>query len=103
MIFWILSIPISVGSPTSLTKLQESASTVGAKVVVQINNPNDPVANGFVNGDANYEIKYNPLEDLTKGIISLPILDNVIENHPLDNYYNNDGVKEKIKEVLENE
>lgn len=94
---------ISVGSPTSLTKLLESANAVGANVITQINHPNDPVANGFVNENANYEIRYNPLANLKKEIIPLPILDNVIENHPFDTYYNNEGVKEKIKEALDNE
>lgn len=46
---------ISVGSPKSATDLKESLNTVGATFVKQINHTNDPVANGWLNEDANYK------------------------------------------------
>jgi filamentous hemagglutinin len=75
----------SVASPESATKLQASDSKVGATFIKQTNNPHDPVANGFVNKDANYEVDKNPITDL-------------FGNHPFENYYNN-GVKEELQKV----
>lgn len=49
---------ISVGSPKSATHLKDSTSKVGADFIIQINNPNDPVANGFLNKDGNYEFNF---------------------------------------------
>lgn len=46
---------ISVGSPKSATDLKESTKSVGATFVNQINHSNDPVANGWLNEDANYK------------------------------------------------
>jgi len=77
---------ISAGSPKSKTALEESASKVGATVITQINNPHDPVANGYLNNGANYEIDKNPITDL-------------FGNHSFDNYYNN-GVKEELMELI---
>ncbi len=84
----------SVGSPTSEAKLRSSGEAVGVTFNRQINHENDPVANGWVNKGANYEIDWKQ---------KIPIYDDLINNHPFGNYYNNEGVKEKIKETLNNE
>ncbi|WP_228568959.1 hypothetical protein [Campylobacter sputorum] len=65
---------ISVGSPKSATHLKDSTSKVGADFIIQINNPNDPVANGFLNKDGDYEFKnFNDLSNY----------------HPFETYYPN--------------
>jgi hypothetical protein len=61
---------------------------VGVKNIVQINNPHDPVANGWVNGDGDYEVTYNLGQDISYGIWPIPILDNLQEYHPFKSYYN---------------
>jgi filamentous hemagglutinin len=73
---------VSVGSPKSKTDLENSASKVGAKVITQINHPNDPVT--IPNGDADYEMKENPLSDINKF-------------HKFNDYYNKEGLKEEIE------
>jgi len=94
---------ISVGSPTSLTDLENSTARVGANVIVQINHPNDPVPNGLVNEDANYEVKYG-LEDLLNEDLSkkIPVINNLLDNHPFDKYYNN-VVKDEITKAQNND
>lgn len=81
----------SVASPESATNLESSDSKVGAIFIKQTNNPNDPVANGWLNKDADYEYR---------GIIKTYI--DLINNHPFENYYNN-GVRQDINKVLNNE
>ncbi|RXI36862.1 hypothetical protein CRU99_13165 [Malaciobacter mytili] len=81
---------ISAGSPKSKTKLEESTNKVGAKVITQINHPNDPIANGLLNKDANYDINFSQ---------KIPIWDDLKNNHPFINYYNKE-VKEVIQEVI---
>ena len=63
---------ISVGSPKSATKLKESANGVRANFIIQVNHENDPVANGILNSDANYEFKS---------------LNDVETYHPFSTYY----------------
>lgn len=63
---------ISVGSPKSATKLKESTNGVGANFIIQVNHENDPVANGILNSDANYEFK---------------TLNDVEIYHPFSTYY----------------
>ena len=75
---------ISVGSPLSSTKLKESLYKVDATFIKQINNENDPVANGLLNEDANYEVKDGLIDDIEK-------------NHPFESYY------PKVKKSLINE
>ncbi|WP_462112374.1 two-partner secretion domain-containing protein [Campylobacter concisus] len=72
---------ISVGSPKSATKLKESANGVGANFIIQVNHENDPVANGILNSDANYEFKS---------------LNDVETYHPFSTYYH------EIKEYIMN-
>ncbi|OUT08115.1 two-partner secretion domain-containing protein [Campylobacter concisus] len=72
---------ISVGSPKSATKLKESANGVGANFIIQVNHENDPVANGILNSDANYEFK---------------TLNDVETYHPFSTYYH------EIKEYIMN-
>ena len=72
---------ISVGSPKSATKLKESTNDVGANFIIQVNHENDPVANGFLNSDANYEFK--SIKDIEK-------------YHPFSTYYH------EIKEYITN-
>ena len=71
---------ISVGSPKSATKLKESTNGVGANFIIQVNHENDPVANGILNSDANYEFK---------------TLNDVEIYHPFSTYYHE--IKEYIK------
>ena len=93
---------ISVASPTSKSDLEESGSKVGATIVTQINDENDPVANGLINKDANYDVDFNPIENIKNKIPPIPIIEDLIENHKFENYYNN-GVNETIKKELNNE
>lgn len=86
---------ISVGSPRSLTDLKKEGAKVGVKNIVQINNPHDPIANGWVNGDGDYEVKYG-LKDLEK--FKIPIYNNLKKNHPFESYY--PKVKKEI--ILQN-
>ena len=72
---------ISVGSPKSATKLKESTNGVGANFIIQVNHENDPVANGILNSDANYEFKS---------------LNDVETYHPFSTYYH------EIKEYIMN-
>jgi len=67
---------ISVGSPRSKTDLQNIGNKVGVLSVYQYNNPHDPVANGLLNGDANYEFH---------GAISTYY--DLKNNHPFLKYY----------------
>ncbi|WP_428028676.1 hypothetical protein [Arcobacter sp.] len=82
---------ISAGSPKSKSELEKSASKVGAVVITQINHSNDPVANGWLNGDANYNIDFSQ---------KIPIWDDLKNNHPFTNYYYNEGVKEEIQKAI---
>jgi filamentous hemagglutinin len=84
---------ISVGSPKSATKLKESTSGVGAIFIKQINHPNDPVANWFVNRDANYDMNYG-LIDLIKNR-DIPLKGDLDDNHPFKSYYQD--VKKEIE------
>ncbi|CAD7289848.1 hypothetical protein LMG7974_01933 [Campylobacter majalis] len=83
---------ISVGSPKSATKLKENTNKVGANFIDQINHTNDPVANGWLNKDANYDITYN-FKDLIDFDINwknkIPIYNNLQLYHPFENYYPN--------------
>ncbi|MDB4257424.1 hemagglutinin repeat-containing protein, partial [Arcobacteraceae bacterium] len=75
----------SYGSPKSATSLHIADTIVGATFISQTNHPNDPVANGLVNGDADYEVKFKPSAE--KSVIkNIPILGDLITNHPFDNY-----------------
>ncbi|ASM36867.1 hypothetical protein [Campylobacter sputorum] len=80
---------ISVGSPKSATHLKDSTSKVGAEFIIQINNPNDPVANGFLNKDGNYDIKYGLFDDL--------------EFHKFENYFPNIKLYIQNKGIIKNE
>jgi filamentous hemagglutinin family protein len=86
---------ISVGSPKSVTDLQESTRSVGATFVEQRNHPNDPVT--IANKDADYDMTYSPLEGSV-----LPMKDDLNNNHPFENYYHR-GVKNDIEEAVSNE
>jgi len=56
---------ISVGSPRSITDLQNIGYPNGMLSIYQYNNPHDPVANGWLNGNANYEPNtWNIIDDL---------------------------------------
>ncbi|PSM51622.1 hemagglutinin repeat-containing protein, partial [Campylobacter blaseri] len=73
---------ISVGSPKSATGLKKSMQAVDAKFIIQINHPHDPIANGWLNSDANYEyknwndlIKYHPFLEQYYDAIELFIED----------------------------
>ncbi|MDX8384386.1 MAG: hypothetical protein R8M45_09910, partial [Ghiorsea sp.] len=79
---------ISVGSPKSATELKKADQSVGATFIKQANHPNDPVANGWVNGGANYEVDNNPISDL--------------ENHNFKNYYEK-GLNLEVKGLANDE
>ncbi|MBF6670174.1 hypothetical protein CSPB12327_08495 [Campylobacter sp. RM12327] len=68
---------ISVGSPKSATYLKDSTSKVGAEFIMQLNHPNDPVANGFLNKDGDY--------DMT----TIKIWKDIKNYHPFEIYYPN--------------
>lgn len=86
---------ISVGSPKSAIDLQTSANNVGATFQTQINHPNDPVANGWLNENTDYEYKFKLWNQLTP-------LGNLEKKHPFENYYGN-GIREIISETINNE
>ncbi|SUX25659.1 hemagglutinin repeat-containing protein [Campylobacter ureolyticus] len=74
---------ISVGSPKSATDLKQSTKNVGANFITQINHKNDPVANGWLNKDASYRMKF--LNDDKS--FRLPFFDDLKEYHPFETYY----------------
>jgi len=55
-----------------------------------------------VNGGANYELDYTPVESIKNKTIPLPIVEDLSENHPFGNYYNN-GIKKEIQKVQSND
>lgn len=75
---------LSVASPKSEVALKNSTAKVGAILLEQVNNPNDPVI--IVNMGANYDVAKNISSDLKN-------------NHPFINYYNN-GIKEEAGKVV---
>jgi len=71
-----------------IADLESIGEKVGLNVKTQINHPHDPVANGILNGDADYDIQDGLIDDLTK-------------NHKFDSYY--PKVKKILKEGINNE
>ncbi|MBE7358885.1 hypothetical protein [Campylobacter sputorum] len=72
-----------------LININYHKSKVGADFIIQINNPNDPVANGFLNKDGNYDIKYGLFDDL--------------EFHKFENYFPNIKLYIQNKGIIKNE
>ncbi|WP_228568958.1 hypothetical protein [Campylobacter sputorum] len=60
-----------------LININYHKSKVGADFIIQINHPNDPVANGFLNKDGNY--------DMT----TIKIWKDIKNYHPFETYYPN--------------
>jgi len=71
-----------IGSPKSATELYKSTQGVGANFVGQVVHPNDPVANGFLNGDADYDFS---------GFFDIK------NYHSFESYYKNYDLKSVIK------
>jgi hypothetical protein len=75
-----------VASPRGTSSLERSNEMIGDTSRDQINHKNDPVT--IVNKDADYEVDWNN---------KIPVFDDLIDNHPLKNYYDNEGLKEEIQ------